>query len=99
MSCYYVYILRSSNDKYYVGYTTNLNRRMKQHQNGTGSKFIRGFGFGKLLYHETYPTKSEALKREAHLKGWSRAEKEALLNTRRPQLICPSGWGSTKPPV
>ena len=79
MTNYFVYILQSSDGKYYVGYTTDLERRMEQHQTGRGAKFVKGFGFEKLLYHEEYPTKSKALKREAQLKGWSRAQKEALI--------------------
>ncbi|HLD69628.1 MAG TPA: GIY-YIG nuclease family protein [Candidatus Omnitrophota bacterium] len=76
---YFVYILQSKNGKYYTGYTTDLNRRMEQHKTGKGSKFVRGFGFKKLLYHESYNTKSKALKREAELKRWSRSEKETLI--------------------
>lgn len=79
MSPHFVYILQSADDRYYVGYTTDLDRRMREHQEGSGAKFVRGFGFGKLLYHETYATKSEALRREAALKRWSRAEKAALI--------------------
>lgn len=79
MSKHFVYILEASNDKYYIGYTTDLKRRMTQHKNGKGSKFIRGFGFKKLLYHESYFIKSKALKREAELKRWSRTKKEALI--------------------
>ncbi len=76
---HYVYILESSDGKYYTGYTTDLNRRMRQHQDGTGAKFTRGFGFKRLLYHETCSTKSKALKREARLKGLTHTQKEALI--------------------
>lgn len=76
---YFVYILQSSDGKYYVGYTTDLDRRMKEHQSGRGSKFIRGFGFGRLLYHERHRTKSQALKREAELKSWGREKKKHLI--------------------
>jgi len=81
-SCkYFVYILQSADGKYYTGYTTDLERRMEQHQSGKGSKFTRGFGFDKLLYHEEYRTKSQAMKREAELKKWTRAEKQTLMKT------------------
>ncbi len=80
---HFVYILESSDGKYYTGYTTDLERRMQQHQNGTGAKFTRGFGFKRLLYHETHPTKSEALQREAHLKRLSRTQKEMLIRNNR----------------
>lgn len=77
---HFVYILESADGKYYVGYTTDLERRMEQHRNGKGSKFVRGFGFKKLLYHESYQTKSKALKREAELKRWTRVEKQVLIS-------------------
>jgi len=79
MMNHYVYILQSADGRYYVGYTTDLKRRMKQHREGTGSKFVRGFGFRKLLYQEKHPTKSSALKREAQIKKWTRAEKTDLI--------------------
>ena len=77
---FYVYILESSDGKYYTGYTTDLERRMKQHRTGKGAKFTRGFGFGKLLYHEPCWSRSTAMKREAEIKSWGRAKKEALLS-------------------
>lgn len=77
---YFVYILQSSHGKYYTGYTNNLEKRMKTHQEGKGSKFIRAFGFGKLLYHEKYPTQSEAMRRESEIKQLSRIEKEKLIS-------------------
>lgn len=79
ISRHFVYILEASNGQYYSGYTTDLKRRIEQHKNGKGSKFVRGFGFKKLLYHESFSDKSSALRREAELKGWSRAKKEALI--------------------
>jgi putative endonuclease len=79
MPKHFVYILQSSDGKYYTGYTTDLKRRMDEHQSGKGAKFTRGFGFKKLLYHEEYPTRSEAMKREAELKRLSRDEKDSLI--------------------
>ncbi len=79
MKKYFVYILESSDGRYYVGYTTDLARRMAEHEKGKGAKFTRGFGFRTLRYHELHPTLSAALKREAELKKWSRKEKEALI--------------------
>ncbi len=79
MSPHFVYILQSNDGKYYTGYTTDLARRMAAHKSGKGAKFTRAFGFKKLLYHETHPTKSAALKREAELKKLTRIEKSALI--------------------
>ena len=76
---HFVYILQSADGRYYTGYTTDLERRLKEHQSGSGGKFTRSFGAKKILYHESHPTKSSALKREAQIKGWSRQEKAALI--------------------
>lgn len=76
---HFVYIIRSQDGRYYTGYTTDLERRFKEHQAGTGGKFTRSFGVETILYHEVYENKSEALKREIQIKGWSRVKKEALI--------------------
>lgn len=76
---HFIYILESKDGRYYTGYTTDLKRRMDKHKKGTGAKFTRGFGFKKLLYHETHSTKSLALKREAEIKGMTRQGKKALI--------------------
>tara|TARA_Y100001980_G_C14345216_1_gene158056 strand:- start:339 stop:569 length:231 start_codon:yes stop_codon:yes gene_type:complete len=51
----------------YVGYTKNLQKRVKLHNNGKGAKFTKGRKW-KLIYKECYETKSKALSREYHLK-------------------------------
>ena len=76
---HFVYILQSEDGRFYTGYTTDLERRFKEHQAGSGGKFTRSFGVEKILYHESFSNKSKALKREAQIKSWSRAEKEALI--------------------
>jgi len=79
---HFVYILQSADGRYYTGYTTDLDRRLKEHQAGSGGNFTRSFGVKKLLYHEEFSDKSCALKREVQLKGWSRKKKEALISIR-----------------
>lgn len=79
MSTYYVYMIRCKNGKYYTGYTTDVERLIKKHRSGLGSKFVRSFGVSKLLHCESYSTKSEAMKREAQIKSWPRAKKETLI--------------------
>lgn len=76
---HFIYILKSRDGRYYTGYTTDLDRRLKQHQAGSGAKFTRAFGAQKILYHESFQDKSSALKREAEIKSWSRQEKESLI--------------------
>ena len=76
---YFVYILESLDGKYYTGYTNDLKQRMEKHKSGKGAKFTKGFGFKKLLYHEKFSTKSEAMKREAQIKKLTRTEKTELM--------------------
>ena len=76
---HYVYILQCSDSSYYIGYTTNLEQRLKEHNEGAGGHNTRTKRPVKLLYRETFENKHEALKREIQLKQWSRAKKEALI--------------------
>lgn len=76
---HFVYILQCYDNSYYTGYTTNIQRRLEEHNNGSGSKITRSKLPVVLVYQESYNTKSEALKRESQIKSWSRAKKEALI--------------------
>ncbi len=76
---HFIYILKSQDGRYYTGYTTDIARRLREHQLGKGAKFTRAFGAQKILYHESFENKSSALKREAEIKSWSRQKKELLM--------------------
>ena len=65
MACF-VYIIGSV-DRTYCGWTTDLDRRLKAHNNGTGAKATRGRQW-TLLYAERYQNRGEAMSREWHLK-------------------------------
>ena len=73
------YILECANGQYYVGSTENLERRLKEHESGTGCGFTKARLPIKLVYTEEYDTIEEAYKRERQLHGWSRKKKEALI--------------------
>ena len=66
---FFVYVLYSpSADKFYVGYTSNLESRLLSH-NVLGTKdWTKRYRPWNLVYKETYPSKSSALKREKELK-------------------------------
>ena len=66
---FYVYILKSvgSNSVTYVGYTSNLKKRISLHNSGKGAKFTRGRKW-KLIYKEKYNSKSKAISREYYIK-------------------------------
>ena len=67
---YYVYLLISQNYKKiisYVGYTNDLKKRLQLHNNSKGAKFTRGRKW-KLIYKQSYKSKSFAMKEEYKLK-------------------------------
>ena len=76
----YLYILLCGNGSYYSGSTTDLDRRMEQHQLGEGANFTRKNLPVSLVYFEKFDRIDEAFEREKQIQGWSRAKKEALIN-------------------
>lgn len=77
---YYTYIVECSDDSYYTGIATNLEKRIKEHNGESkgGAKYTRGKGPVILKHFEKYKTRSQALKREAEIKKLQRSEKQAL---------------------
>lgn len=80
MTMYSVYIIQCRNGAYYVGYTNDLDRRLKMHREGRGSKYVRAFKFSRIVFQEKFRSKSRAMRREAEIKGWSRSKKMALVS-------------------
>jgi putative endonuclease len=67
---YYTYIIYSdSNNQYYVGYTHNLKLRIERHNLDWSQSTKSGIQW-RLVYHEEYPAKSEAMSREREIKKW-----------------------------
>ena len=64
---YYVYILLLSNNQLYTGYTSDLKRRMQEHQHGK-SKFTSQHLPVRLIHYEAYSLESDARRRESFLK-------------------------------
>jgi putative endonuclease len=69
----------------YVGWTTDLTRRLKQHNGGTGARFTRGRQW-VLLYFESCDGKPRAMSREWHLKR-DRSLRKRLLQTLSTQAV------------
>ena len=76
---HYVYILKCSDDTYYTGWTTDINRRLLVHQDKKGAKYTKARIPVELVYFETFNTKSEALKREIAIKKLTREKKILLI--------------------
>lgn len=85
---YYLYILRSQkNNKYYVGCTDNIERRLKEHNKGL-STYTKNQRPWELKYKEEYSSLSEARRRERQIKNWKkRAAIERLF------IMAPSSSG------
>ena len=77
----FVYVLGSFDDRgrarTYVGWTTELKRRITEHNAGTGARSTRGQQW-RLLYAEPYTARRDAMSREWHLKRDRRLRKELL---------------------
>ena len=76
-----VYILRCGDGSLYTGVTDDFAHRLAIHRAGKGAKYTRGRGPLELVYTEVCDSKSHALKRELRIKGMSKTEKLALLQT------------------
>lgn len=75
----FVYMLRCADDNLYTGWTTDLQKRLKLHNEGKASKCTRARLPVKLVYFEECVDKSAALKREIAIKKLDRRQKEALI--------------------
>lgn len=77
---HYVYVLKCADGSLYTGYTTDLERRIGEHNDGAGAKYTRGRTPVELVYTERFESRSAAMSREYAIKRLSRAEKEALVD-------------------
>jgi len=75
---WFVYIIEASDNTYYTGITTDLDRRFQQHLTGKGAKFFRGRKPVKFVYTENNHDRSSASSRESQIKALTRKEKEKL---------------------
>lgn len=78
---WFVYMLRCSDDSLYTGITTDINRRVIEHNSASqGAKYTRNRRPVNVVFQETYPDRSQASQREFEIKKLSRKEKEQLLS-------------------
>jgi putative endonuclease len=79
MSCF-CYIVQCSDDTLYTGWTVDVERRVKQHNEGKGAKYTKMRRPVKLVYVESQPDKKTALKRERAIKALPRKKKLELFS-------------------
>lgn len=86
-------MLKCADDTLYVGATSDLERRLDQHNNSKrGAKYTKARRPVELVHVETFATLSEALKREAEIKRWKRQDKLKL-------IAAPPSRSSKKPKI
>jgi putative endonuclease len=75
-----VYVLRCKAGQLYTGCTTDLERRVKEHNRGIGSKYTRSRLPVAVVYKENLANRSQALRRERAIKAMRRSEKLLLVD-------------------
>ncbi|HLW86997.1 MAG TPA: GIY-YIG nuclease family protein [Terriglobales bacterium] len=83
--CYYVYIVASRTGTLYIGMTGGLDRRMLQHKAAEIEGFASKYHCDRLVYYESFDDVRKAIGREKQLKGWIRAKKIALIESKNPR--------------
>lgn len=83
----YTYILRCRDGTLYTGWTNDIEKRMKAHNEGKGAKYTRARRPVKLVYCEEFETKAEAMKRECAIKRMRRKAKERLILEKPPARL------------
>jgi len=88
----YLYLLRCADDTLYCGIAVDPQKRLAQHLQGKGSRYVASRLPAALVYREgPFETRGDALRRELQVKGLSRAEKLRLIDG-------PRSPGSSPPP-
>jgi putative endonuclease len=82
---YFVYIMSSNSGTLYIGMTNSIYRRVLQHKAGEIEGFSKQYACTRLVYYESFDDVHKAIGREKQLKGWSRAKKTALIESRNPR--------------
>jgi putative endonuclease len=79
----FVYIVRCADGTLYTGWTTDVTRRVAQHNAGRGARYTRMRRPVVLVYREEMPDRSTAMRREVAIKRLDRERKERLVELHR----------------
>jgi len=83
---YYVYMITNWNNKVlYTGVTNNLERRLFENKNGTVEGFTKKYNVYKLVWFDYTSDVYAAIEKEKQIKGWTRAKKNALVESINPE--------------
>ena len=78
---FYVYILLCVDGSFYTGYTKNIDKRAKLHENGKGARYTRMHKPKRVAYIELFDSRAKAMKREKAIKKLSHQQKLNLINS------------------
>lgn len=94
---YAVYLMASPTGTLYIGMTGDLYVRVMQHKAGEIEGFTKTYHCNRLVYYEIYDNVHRAISREKQLKGWSRAKKIALIESKNPRWKdLAENWGKER---
>ena len=78
---WFIYLIRCKGEHLYTGITTDVQRRLTEHQSGKGAKYLRGRAPLQLVFQQKVGSRSDALKMEASIKKLPKAAKEEFIRT------------------
>lgn len=79
----YTYIVECSDGSLYTGWTNDLEKRLKAHNDGKGAKYTKSRRPVVLAYYEEFQTKEEAMRREWEIKQMSRQKKIRMISAEK----------------
>ena len=92
---YIMYIMSSNSGTLYIGMTNSVYRRALQHKNGEIAGFTKKYHCNRLVHYESFDDVHRAIGREKELKGWTRAKKITLIESRNPCWVdFAEHWGA-----
>ena len=84
---YFIYIVTNThNTTFYIGVTSNLEKRIFEHSNKLVKSFSKKYNLNKLVYYETTTDINSAIYKEKQLKNWRRKWKEELIKIKNPEF-------------
>jgi putative endonuclease len=86
MNHYWVYIMSNQSRTLYTGVTNDLAKRVGQHKSKTIPGFTAKYNCTQLVYFEEFTRSVDAIAAEKKIKGWTRAKKLALIDTKNPRF-------------
>ena len=80
-AAWHVYVVRTKDGSLYTGIATDVERRLAEHEGGTGAKYLRGRGPCRLVYERRIGDRALALRVEHGIKDLPKEEKERLVES------------------